>query len=341
MNDMIRVISVYPNFANKGGAQDVTIRLAERLNEDSRPIVLTETSLADIVPDYQRRARFVPFGWKIVRELANADTIFLSHHRKSTSLLMFFSLMLGKKLHIVHVAHNTFSTLRWFCFFPKTVVAVSNGVKENLVEYFHVPDKHVSVIFNGIKDFRNDRNIKANTSEIHILLPGRICSVKQQVEIVRQTKGKLAAYIHIFFAGVGEDVELLEKEIENESQFHYIGFIDMNENLNRYDYVCLFSQNEGLGLSLIEGLMFGKPLITNSLPAVLDVNKAGETGFVFPDFASLVEGINGLPRPDSEEYRRLSLNARLKYEGVFMEEKMIAKYKEIIMQEMNRCIKGA
>lgn len=336
---MIRIISVYPNFANRGGAQDVTIQLAERLNENSSPIVLTETRLIDIVPDYQSRVKFVPFGWKMVRELANADTVFLSHHRKSTSSLMLFSFMLGKKLHIVHIAHNTFNTLRWFCFFPKTMVAVSNGVKENLVEYFHVPDKSVTVIFNGIKDFRNNRNVKTNTNEIHILLPGRICSVKQQVEIVRQTRGKLAAYIHIFFAGVGEDVVLLEKEIANELQYHYIGFIDINENLNRYDYVCLFSQKEGLALSLIEGLMFGKPLITNDLLAMLDVNKAGETGFVFPDFTSLVEGVNGLPRPDSEEYRRLSLNARMRYEDVFKEEKMIAKYKEIIVREMNHCIK--
>lgn len=331
----MRVISVYPNFANRGGAQNVALQLAEKLNKEAKPVVLAETRFADIVPNYWNRAKFVPFGWKVVRELANDDTVFLSHHRKSTSLLMLFSLLSGKELHIVHVAHNTFSNLRFFSFFPKTVIAVSNGVKTNLKDYFCVPDSHINVIFNGIKDCCNNWNVKTNKDEIHILLPGRICAVKQQVEIVKKTKGKLAAHIHIFFAGTGEDVELLEKEIEDESQYHYIGFIEMAENLNRYDYVCLFSQNEGLGLSLIEGLMFGKPLITNKLPAVLDVNQAGKTGFVFPDLDSLAQGLNELAMPDSEEYRRLSMNARQRYEAVFTEKRMIEKYKEVIGIEIN------
>lgn len=334
MSKVIRIVSVYPNFANQGGAQDITLQLAEKLNEGEKPVILAETPLADIVTDYRNRANFVSFGWKAVRTLANDDTLFLSHHRKSTALLMFFSFLMRKRLHIVHVAHSTFSNLRLFCCFPKTVVAISNGVKKNLTDYFRVPDSNITIIFDGLKDCRNCRNMKTDRKEIHILLGGRICSVKQQVEIVRQTRGKIAAHVHIFFAGIGDEVELLNKEIENESQYHYIGFINISENLNRYDYVCLFSKNEGLSLSLIEGLMFGKPLITNNLTAVLDVNKAGETGFVFPDFDSLAKGLNDLPMPDSEEYKRLSLNARLRYEDMFVEEKMITKYKEVIDLEM-------
>lgn len=69
--------------------------------------------------------------------------------------------------------------------------------------------------------------------------------------------------------------------------------------------------------------MYGKPLITNELPAVLDVNKAGVTGFVFPDFISFAKGLNGLPMPDSEEYQRLSCNARLRYVRFFTEEKIV------------------
>lgn len=334
--DKIRVISVYPNFANHGGAQDVALQLAEKLNEGMEPVVLTETCLADIVSDYRERARFMPFGWRSVHNLADKHTIFLSHHRKSTSLLMLFNLLSSKKIHVLHVAHNTFTNLRCFSFFPKRIVAVSNGVKENLMSYFRVPEERIIVIFNGKRDCRNNQNVKTDKREIHILLPGRICGVKQQVDIVRMTRGKLLPHIHIYFAGVGEEVELLKKEIEGETQYHYVGFLNMTENLNRYDYVCLYSKNEGLGLSLIEGLMFGKPLITNDLPAVLDVNKSGETGFVFPDFGTLAKGLNELPMPDSEEYQRLSYNARLRYEHFFTEENMIIQYKRIIEKEMEQ-----
>ena len=52
MNNTIKIISVYPNFLNKGGAQDVALQLAEKLNEEVMPVVLTETHFAEIVPDY-------------------------------------------------------------------------------------------------------------------------------------------------------------------------------------------------------------------------------------------------------------------------------------------------
>ena len=45
----IRVITIYPNFFNKGGAQNIALRLAEKLNEINTPIVLVETPLSCIV----------------------------------------------------------------------------------------------------------------------------------------------------------------------------------------------------------------------------------------------------------------------------------------------------
>lgn len=58
------------------------------------------------------------------------------------------------------MAHNTFNDFRWFCWFPENIIAVSNGVKENLVNYFRLPENRITVIFNGIKDTNNVRNIR-------------------------------------------------------------------------------------------------------------------------------------------------------------------------------------
>lgn len=335
----MRVVSVYPNFANQGGAQDVALQLAEHLNKGVKPIVLVETPLSDIVPAYSSRAEFLPFSWHNVCKLADGNTLFLSHHRKNTSLLLLFGGMMCKKLPLIHVAHNTFTSLKWLSYFPETIIAVSNAVKANLIEYFGVPENRVQVVFNGMKDVRNDKVSELHSQEIHILLPGRICPIKQQVDMVKALRGKLANHIHIFFAGTGEDVETLKKEIEGNAQFHYVGFLKMDEHLNEYDYVCLFSKNEGLPLSLIEGCMFGKPLITNGIQAVLDVNKPGQTGFSYPDFEALVDGLNKLPFPDSGYYKQLSSQARKHYETFFTEEKMIERYKRIIQEEMNRFTK--
>lgn len=60
----IRVITIYPNFSNKGGAQNIALLLAEKLNEINTPIVLVETPLSFIVKDYKARAQFEKFSLK-------------------------------------------------------------------------------------------------------------------------------------------------------------------------------------------------------------------------------------------------------------------------------------
>lgn len=325
----MNIISIYPNFSNRGGAQDVALLLASKLN-NSFPVVLTETSENDIVSSYKDKAKYHLFSFKKIKSLATRDSIFLSHHRKSTTLLLLFRIFLffeGKKLNIVHVAHNTFTNLRLLSFFPKHIIAVSNGVKMNLISYFGVSSDKVTVIFNGIVDKDIKKQKREYDGKIKILLAGRVCPVKQQVELVRRLKGKLLSQIHFYFAGVGEDLEQLKIEIGDSSQFHSLGHISMEEHLDHYDYVFLYSQKEGLPLSLIEGCMFGKPLITNDLPAVLDVNKDGVNGFVYSDFESLIEGLNKLPFPDSKEYLEMSQRSRLIYEENFTEDKMIYQYR--------------
>ena len=54
----IRVITIYPNFSNKGGAQNIALLLAEKLNEINTPIVLVETPLSFIVKDHYCPKKF-------------------------------------------------------------------------------------------------------------------------------------------------------------------------------------------------------------------------------------------------------------------------------------------
>jgi glycosyltransferase involved in cell wall biosynthesis len=85
-----------------------------------------------------------------------------------------------------------------------------------------------------------------------------------------------------------------------------------------------------LGNVLIEGCMFRKPLITNDIASVLEVNKHGYNGFVAKNWNELINIFNSLPDPVSDEYKRLSYNAKRQYEEYFTLEKMIKNYKELI-----------
>ncbi len=327
----MRIISIYPNFFNEGGAQNVTLQVAKAFS--SQPIVLTETKLNDVCPKYKNQACFLPFTLKNIIRLIDDETIFISHHRKTTTKLVALNVVLFHRMHIIHVAHTTFNNLKFLTFYPKHIIAVSNAVKKNLLEYFHVSKESISVIFNGIKDVSKEIKIR-NDKTIKILLPGRICAVKQQVKIVKETYGRLNSNVQIYFAGLGEDEEELKKLINESNQYKYLGYQNIYDCITDYDYIMLFSEKEGLGLSLIEGCMFSKPLITNTVPAVLDVNIDKVTGYVYSNFEELINGLNSLPEPNSSEYLRLAHNSRLHYQEFFKEEDMLEKYYKEFIKEL-------
>lgn len=326
----MKIISIYPNFKNKGGAQNITIQLAKELNGNT-PIILTNTPIEKIHQDYKKEdIHFEKFSIYTIFKYNTPNTVFLSHHRSQTSRLVFLNFLLAGKLKVIHIAHSTFTNLKSLTWLPEKIVAISNGVKQNLIDYFQIKNDRITVIFNGIEDIFQNTHYTQNTNEIRILLAGRICPVKQQIELVKQTKGKLLPHIKFYFAGTGEQIALLKQEIGNSEQYFVLGQIDISEEMPKYDYVCLFSQNEGLGLTLIEGCMFGKPLISNDLASVQDVNINGYNGFVASTWEKLITCLNSLPLPNSEKYQSLSKHSRALYEKRFRAFTMINEYRTII-----------
>lgn len=322
----MQIINVYNNFANQGGAQDVTIMLAESLPQSTN-IILTLTPIDKIFEGYkQRNVTFDRFCLSLIWRYRNC--CFICHSRALTTILLLC--LFVKRKNILHVSHNVFDNHRYTTLFPPKIVAVSNGVKSNLINFFRINPDRIKVIWNGLEDKYSSESFTKSDGYIKILLAGRICAVKQQLILVQKFKGRMPDNVTLYFAGDGEDRESLISLIENDCHFQYLGLINIYKELNKFDYVLLFSKREGLPLSLIEGCMFGKPLITNNLDSVMDVNVDGYNGFVFEDYESLLEGIKNLHKISSTEYDKLSRNARNKYLSDFTKEAMLKKYIEII-----------
>lgn len=327
----MRIISLYPNFGNQGGAQDVLLQIATHFSDNGTiPVVLTGTELEKICDKYVGKAIFKKFSLKNLLELNNDETIFISHDRKYTSIMTFLNLFKKNKFKVMHIAHNLFFDKKLFSMFPKHIVAVSQAVKYNLISEYKVPENCIEVIYNGISDSDIIKSECNQTPYIKIIIPGRICAVKQQLKIAEKLKGKLNNYIRIFFAGKGEDEDKLQNLIKDDSHFEYIGHINLREQLDNYDYVMLYSIKEGLPLSLIEGAMLSKPLITNRLDPVLEVNKEGYNGIVVDGLDSLAVTLNNLSPRSSITYMKLSGNSRKIYEENFTESKMLREYSEYV-----------
>lgn len=328
----MNIVTVYPSFEKKGGAEDVAISLACELKYKYHPIAL---HLGDnIFGDYQSSGiTFKKFCIHNIKQLHEENSVFLSHHRKTTTYLILMSKIFFKdRLRIIHVAHSTFTSLKRITLFPKHNIAVSNAVKQNMIDYFKLSENRINVIYNGIKDHFDPENQNAciNSHSINILFLGRIDPIKQQVEFVRKTKGYLKDNIRIYFAGIGSDYENLKQAIANDSHYITMGLINPYQELPKYDYVCLFSQKEGLPLSLIEAQMFAKPLITNDILPCMEINKDGETGFICHSWTEVINRINFLPKNFEIEYKTLSANSRKSFESNFDFNIMIESYQNYI-----------
>lgn len=318
---------------NEGGANNLTVTLHNSLMRTgvfSDGKVSSFTAYKDLAPSYKKqlgKSAYVRFkAMKLIKD--SDEVVFLSHHRRMTTLLLGLSKLLRKKVRIVHIAHITLNTFRHATLFPKYTIAVSNNVKQNLQEYFKVKD--VRVIYNGTPSVKYNLDKPLNSNHIVVTVPAFINARKQQLAIVRFLKNKLPKQITIQFAGDGPDRKELEKLVSDDKQFKVLGLVDDMHSLYRNsDYVLLFSKSEGLPLSLIEAQSYGIPVICNDVGGNLEILKPRKNGFFANSMPELLECLNNLPNVEISTYHEMRVQSLENFSEKFQFDKMMEKYVDL------------
>lgn len=336
----MKIISVYSHFKDVGGAQKVCLDVHNGLlesNENSQGFVSSFDPYNLIDLKYTKQVKkedYIKFNaYKLIKKYD--DFIFISHHRKTTTFLCLAAKLFKKKIKIIHVAHNEFSTLKHLTFLPENIIAVSKKVKENHINYFNIKNNAITVIFNGFKPKKRilNRNKSFDKKNIIIGFPGRIDPVKQQVDIVNFLKNKLRPSIHIVFAGDGVMLSQLQSTIHQDSQFKTLGFVeDMAEFYKNLDFVLLFSKKEGLPLSLIEGQAYGVPIICNDVGGNLEILEDKYNGFLVNTLKELAETLNNIVKLKDVAYNEMSKNSMDVFNKKFSFNKMIKSYDTYIKE---------
>lgn len=259
------------------------------------------------------------------------NSIVFVHERKFLFFFWLLNHVLFQKIKIIYVHHNIFYNHRFFSIMPKVVVSISNRSTENLVNVFKVPKEHVHLIYNCVVDKKPGLHKKKEEKKISVLLPARINKQKRQIEIYQHLKGKLDSRITIKFAGDGPLFEDLKLLVKDDPQFECLGFReDVIELLQQSDYMMLFSNSEGLSITLIEAAMCGVPIITNDVGGNLEIAHHEENAFVVDEWDELVEVLNRLPDQGVEDYLNMSGNSRRIYETKFTFDKFKQRYLELV-----------
>lgn len=261
------------------------------------------------------------------------NSVVIVHERRLLPLMWVLTHIPGLNVKCIYVHHNELYGNKRLSLFPKNIVAISDAGIKNLTEYFGVPRANITKIHNCVRETSpcESRTKKFAPDNITILYPARINSVKRQIEIVNHLKGKLDPRVRILFAGTGPQYEELKSMCKDSSQFQALGFRDdIPLLMSISDFVMLFSSQEGLPISLIEGAIFSLPLICNNVGGNYEIAQEGRNLVKITNWDELILTLNTLPLMSEREYDSLSQSSRDIYIGNFTFDIFKTKYTRLI-----------
>lgn len=194
-----------------------------------------------------------------------------------------------------------------------TIIALSESWKRFFKDELGI--KNVEVVWNPIAPVDDPRNEQNDCVELLFL--GRIGEGKGIFDLINTIsahKEELSGRIHLSIGGDGEVGRLTHTIVENnlEGIVDYIGWTSGKEKdalLRKSNVVVLPSYNEGVPISLLEAMAYGKGIITTPVGGIPEIVEHGKNGLLIEPgnnnglFEAILSYINnrGLAREQGRE----------------------------------------
>lgn len=188
------------------------------------------------------------------------------------------------KVYLVTTEHSTTNRRRkwswyhiidkWMYSKYKAIVCCSSATKEELNNSLRNPITTIITIPNGIdiEKFRNAKQIY-DLAKPSIVMVAAFRPEKDHYTAINSLK--YIPDINLYFAGDGEtrnDIKAYVTRIGLKDRIHFLGSIDDVGGLYKSsDCAILTSRYEGFGLSAVEAMASGTPIIASNLPGLSDV----------------------------------------------------------------------
>src|SRR5690625_1392734 len=184
----------------------------------------------------------------------------------------------------------------FFYRFAHQVIALSEGVKQNLIKRYHVQNNKIKVIYNPVdlqhikqemmnelkpdiqKIFEKEKNV--------IVTAGRLVKEKDHISLLHAfSLVNQKVNSELIILGEGElELSLKEetKRLQIEDIVHFIGFQQNPYAIfNRANLFVLTSLTEGFGHVLVEAMATRTPVVsTNCKPGAIEVLDNGKYGLI-------------------------------------------------------------
>ena len=311
------------------GVQKVVVDVHNAIKDEFEAKIVGQKSFEQVSPNLGiKREEYIQFR----NPFMFWNSIILVHERKFLFIFWLLHYILFKRIKVVYIHHSMLYGHKFMTIMPKTVVCISDRGRENLVDEFGISVERIHKIHNCVDDKYVEKHKSIVADKITVLYPARINNGKRQLEIVKYLSGKLDRRVQILFAGDGPQYENLKNLVDSEdANMECLGFVsDMVNLMKQCDFILLFSDHEGLPISLIEATMMGLPIICNDVGGNTEIALNGENAIVIDKWDELLATLNRLPRMDEETYHSMCHRSREIYEERFTFERFQKAYLNLL-----------
>jgi len=225
---------------------------------------------------------------RIVRQLRDFDTGIL-HLQSSDVLRLGMAVASAARVPMVATIHQPL--LRGWRIWrlgrrAQRVIAVSEAVREDLVNLGGVPKEKIEVIPNGLdlKEYAPPPPRSSGPPVVGVI--GPLEKMKGQQFFIDAAKSVLNAMrdVEIVVVGSGSEETSLRKQVRRLGIAKQVTFAtdiaDYRPALKAIDIFVLPSVQEGFGFTVLEAMASGKPVVASAVGGVYSLVIDGETGFL-------------------------------------------------------------
>jgi glycogen synthase len=173
------------------------------------------------------------------------------------------------------------------------VIAVSRGMRDDIIRYFEVDPARVVVIHNGIDPERfrytdgRDALVRHGVKEPYVLFVGRITDQKGIFHLLEAAPA-LPDGVQLVLCAAAPDTpeieERLRRTLARHPNAHWIGeMVPVDQVMQLYSHASVFvcpSVYEPFGLINLEAMACGTPVVASAVGGILEVVQDGVTGFL-------------------------------------------------------------
>jgi glycosyltransferase involved in cell wall biosynthesis len=176
------------------------------------------------------------------------------------------------------------------------LIAVSNYTKKQIVDTYNIDTSLVSVIYNGIdsldynitvEEIEQTRELLGVKKRPMILFVGRVDDPRKNIRILLYSIANILKKIDVVLVIVGKgdpiEAKAICESLGISNNVVFTGFVDNNYLKRCYFscdiYVCP-SKLEGFGLTLLEAMVAGKPIVATNVGAIPEIIEDGINGIL-------------------------------------------------------------